>query len=187
MDFTYDSTLGLCDILRIVGSSTANHIQWGGNFGAQLANLNADETAGIDADLTAGGCVRVRTMGGLGSDVLRAGGGLGTGTAAHYNVTFYGHAGADILSGGAGGDALYGGPGPDTIAGGDGPDGVLWGEDGNDRVSGGPGDETLNGGAGRDELIGGDGEDVLKGGPGIDVCRGGRGQDTFIGCETIVR
>jgi len=187
MDFTYDSTLNLCDNLKIVGGPASDYVRWGGSFGAQVANLNADEADGIDADLSAGGCVRVRTDGGLGGDVLRAVGGLGTGQEADYFVTFFGGAGADILSGGAnGGDRLYGGPGSDTIAGRAGSDIALLGEDGNDSVNGGTGSDSLNGGAGRDVLVGGDGADRLNGGTGVDVCRGGPGKDTFVNCETIV-
>jgi RTX calcium-binding nonapeptide repeat (4 copies) len=105
----------------------------------------ADRTAGVTADLVAGGPAGEFGEG----DTLRA---------------------LEHLAGGAGGDVLrvpeggsvdvtsvYGGLGPDHVVGG----GRVAGGPGDDLVEGGSGADRLEGGGGRDRLLGMGGDDVL--------------------------
>jgi Ca2+-binding RTX toxin-like protein len=83
-------------------------------------------------------------------------------------VTMFGDAGDDHLTGNEGTNILVGGAGNDTLNGGG----------GNDRLEGGDGDDTLTGGAGSDSMDGGNDNDtffardntvdILDGGPGTD-------------------
>jgi Ca2+-binding RTX toxin-like protein len=203
IDFSYTSSILRCDRLVIVGSLESDHIVWGGGANA-TANLNADETEGIDADLTVLGCVWGGASGEGGSDVLSAAGEAGTGNPAGYLVFLWGGPGDDVLLGGDGPDRIRGGDGADHVTGGGHPDPMLDGGGGPDAIRGGPGRDRILGGGGPDAirggarsdgiagqgrgdlLVGGDGNDVLDGGSGFDTCRGGPGKDKFISCEKIV-
>lgn len=205
-------TLG-CDTLRIVGSSGPDAIRAGFLLEFDLVrhavNLNADETAEIDADVViAGGCkdatmIAFRVEGGAGSDTISAAGGAGIEFAADYRVSLDGGDGDDLLIGGTNRDRLVGGPrrdvlrgggGNDTLLGGAGNDALNAGGDddallggaGADLLDGGSGNDSLKGEGGRDVLRGGAGADVLDGGPGFDICKGGPGRDKFKNCEKIV-
>ncbi len=168
VNFHYYSTIA-CDYLRIVGSGEREVIRWGSISGHPTANLNAEETEDIDADVTTSGvCVEPEVVAGGGDDVISAAGGLGTGNPSIIHVFFNGGPGNDKLTGGRNGDFLLGGAGADRIVGGDDDDRVLLGGDG------------------RDVVVGGDGNDKLNGGAGYDVCKGGPGADRFVNCEKIV-
>ena len=91
-----------------------------------------------------------------------------------------GAAGNDSLSGHGGRDTLVGGTGNDDLAGGDGND-LLDGGTGADQLSADGGDDTLIGGTGNDSLAGGDGNDLLDGGAENDSLSGDNGNDTLIG------
>ena len=169
VNFHYYSTTA-CDYLRILGTNEGDVIRWGADDRRHpTANLNADETEDIDADLTtSGACVQPEVTAGDGADVISAAGGLGTGDPSWIAVFFNGGLGNDVLTGGRSNDALLGGAGADRIVGGDGDDIRLFGGDG------------------RDVLIGGDGNDKLNGGGGHDVCKGGPGTDRYVDCERTV-
>jgi uncharacterized secreted protein with C-terminal beta-propeller domain len=117
---------------------------------------------------------------------------------ANLQVSIFGGAGNDTLSGSAGSDSILGGDGNDQIEGGDGPDIIdgeaghdvilggrgadsLNGSLGNDRLDGGTEDDRLDGGAGNDLLIGGQSDDLLIGAAGNDILKGGAGADTIAG------
>jgi Ca2+-binding RTX toxin-like protein len=142
--------------------------------------------------------------GGLGDDLLIAGGGPATIYGGRGNDTIYGSSaddviygedGDDIIYGLDGDDTIYGGNGNDTIYGGKGDDrifgeagnDILYGNQGNDLIVGGLGDDILHGDLGDDELWGdnldgtGDGNDVLYGGRGNDNLHGGGGNDQLWG------
>jgi Ca2+-binding RTX toxin-like protein len=182
IDFT--SGTNVCDPFTILGSANPEYLRWGSESSTEWLNMNADETEEIDADLRVeAGCVFVRVLGGLGADKISAAGGLGTGTAARYRVTFDGGDGPDALTGGNAADVLRGGAGADVLSGGLGSDLQLNGGLGNDKISGGWGRDKLLGFGGRDKLMGGPDADFIDGGPGFDICRGGAGRDTLVNCE----
>ncbi|MDO8299394.1 calcium-binding protein [Lacisediminimonas sp.] len=87
-------------------------------------------------------------------------------------ISFYGTAGNDILTGYSGSPNKMNG-----LAG----DDRLTGNDGNDLLEGGAGNDTLNGSVGNDVLDGGIGADSLSGSYGSDtfVFRRGDGQDVI--------
>lgn len=119
-------------------------------------NLNADEQAGIDADVNVDGNLNSVSMDGFdGPDHLSAQGGAGTGEALLGQV---------YIDGGNHSDTTFGGDGPDTSYGANGAD-------------------TLRGMRGPDLLYGEVGPDSLNGGPGSDACDGGPGQNTVVNCE----
>lgn len=131
----------------------------------------------------------VTIHGGVGDDVLTAGGGVATFTGGVGNDQLTGGVradhldggdGSDVLVGGDGGDSLIGGPGNDYLDGGRDQD-DLQGGDGNDQLLGGRGADQADGQAGDDTVDGGDGEDMLFGGTGRDVITGGRGNDIIDG------
>ena len=69
-------------------------------------NLNAQEQAGIDADLRATGVEDLALYGGAGNDELSARGGRGSGIELQAGVALAGDGGDDLLVGGAGPDAM---------------------------------------------------------------------------------
>lgn len=184
IDFTYTST-ALCDQVRIEGTPEIDHITWGGGVDA-AANLNADETDGIDADLLVLGCAWGGASGGDGNDVLSGAGGAGTGAPASYLMIMQGGPGDDVMLGGAGPDRMKGERGADRLKGEGYSDPLLNGGPGPDIIRGGRGGDTLVGEGGRDLLVGGDGKDYLNGGRGIDTCKGGPGKDKFVSCENVI-
>jgi Ca2+-binding RTX toxin-like protein len=184
IDFTYTST-SLCDQFWIVGTPGVDYITWGGGLDA-AANLNADETEGVDADLTVLGCAWGGASGGGGNDLLSAAGGAGTGNPARYLMRLIGGTGDDVMIGGSGPDHQKGGRGADRLIGGPRSDPDLRGGPGPDVIRGGPGSDDLLGEGKRDLLVGGDGNDVLKGGAGFDTCKGGPGKDKYFTCEKII-
>jgi Ca2+-binding RTX toxin-like protein len=89
-----------------------------------------------------------------------------TATISAQELTVYGTATGETISGRNGAaNVLYGNEGNDTLNGGD----------GGDRLFGGDGNDTLNGNAGNDLLDGGTGNDYLNGGAGSDTYVFGRG------------
>jgi len=110
-------------------------------------NLNADETTGIDADLTMIIGIEERIVFGRGgADVISGGGGAGTGAAADFLLKLAGGNGGDEVTGGAVHDSIVGGDGPDVLKGGGGPDFIdsADGVSGNDQIFGGGGSDTCN-------------------------------------------
>ncbi len=127
--------------------------------------------------------------GGLGNDILIAGGG---------RTILYGNEGDDYLKGGPVNDIIRGGDGDDTIFGGDGNDTISggigrdiirgWrddddidGGDDNDAIDGGTGNDIIKGGWGDDIILGGLGRDIIYGGDGSDTIEGGRDADIIYG------
>ncbi len=117
---------------------------------------------------------------------------------ADIQVSIYGGAGDDTITGGAENDSIWGGGGDDSIDGGMGNDNInagsgddivsgdegddyIVGGGGNDTLAGGTGNDSIDGGAGADQLSGGYGDDTVDGGAGADTLRGGDGSDTLIG------
>jgi len=139
---------GGADYLRFEGSELGEHITIGksSGFGVQgRINLDANETSGIDADLTLIlGVEEVAVFGNGGGDVISGLGGDGTGDAAPFALTLRGHNGADQLAGGAAGDSIIGGYGDDILKGGAGPDDINATDfvSGNDQIFGGGGADT---------------------------------------------
>ena len=142
--------------------------------------------------------------GGIGDDLIIAGGGPATIHGGQGNDTIYGSStddviygedGDDLIYGQNGNDNIYGGDGNDTIYGGQGDDRIfgetgndlLYGNQGNDLIVGGFGNDILHGDLGDDELWGdnldgsGAGHDMLYGGRGNDILHGGGGNDQLWG------
>ncbi len=184
IDFAYGSALH-CAWLIVEGTPETDYITWGGGESA-MANLNADEADGIDADLVAAACAWGGASGGDGNDVLSAAGGAGTGGPAAFSVKLIGGSGDDLMLGGAGPDKMEGEGGADRLRGGGFSDPALKGGAGSDSIKGAGGADRLFGEGGRDLLVGGKGEDRLEGGPGFDTCKGGPGRDKFLSCEMII-
>ncbi len=131
------------DSLHIDVSDTT--IQGGDGFD----RIYVEGGAGVRLDMAASSIEYAE--GGAGNDVFDA-------SNATFDVTQYGNAGDDALTGGAGNDLLYGGHG-------------------NDIIHGGAGDDLISGGLGDDTMYGGDGSDIflLEPGSGNDVFDGGAG------------
>ena len=180
-------TLPAGTTLRIVGSSSRDHVVVGGSG----INLNADEAA-PDVDVTIAGTPSIVVEGGDGDDVLSAAGGTAEGSPVS-GVTLRGQAGADLLLAGTGPNTLDGGEGADTVdyaaaervvladlgAGtaehdGGALDTLLVVE----NLTGSPGDDTILGDAGDNVLRGGAGDDVVEGRGGDDRLFGDDGVDT---------
>ncbi len=87
--------------------------------------------------------------------------------------------------------SVFGSAAADTLSGRyDGPN-AIYGYEGNDSLTGGGGNDRLFGGEGNDTLTGYDGNDTLDGGAGDDLLKGGVGGDTYVfrrgsGNDTIV-
>jgi Ca2+-binding RTX toxin-like protein len=158
-----------------------------GMSGSQaVANLNAGEVDGIDADVTLTGVEEVAS--GFGpSNAIRGDGSAGAGGQPFgARLVLSGADGDDTLIGGAGKDVFYGNGGNDLLDSAGGNDGTLDGGPGNDLVRGGDGDDkqAISGGDGDDLVSGGPGgERTLDGGPGNDRVRGGAGRDRLFGDE----
>ncbi|XZE54543.1 LamG-like jellyroll fold domain-containing protein [Planctomycetaceae bacterium SH139] len=158
--------------------------------------LDGDDIVTIAEDIL----IPVELSGGLGNDVLTAGGGAAVLRGNEGNDQLVGSGLADTLEGGAGDDTLLGGDGNDLLIGGSGHDyldggrnedvlrggddhDVLIGGLGSDTIDGDAGNDTINGGRGNDVLRGGDGDDQISGGLGDDQIFGGGGNDTLLGEE----
>jgi hemolysin type calcium-binding protein len=157
--------------LRIISGDAPQTFALGSNG----INLNAEETAEIDADvfLTRYSLVTIET--GLGADSIRAIGGAETGTMP-FALPLH------VASGG-GNDLVQGGSADDLL------DGGL----GDDQVTGEAGNDVLTGGLGMDALVGNDGNDTVASRDGVvDAVDCGLGMDALdadladlrAGCET---
>jgi Ca2+-binding RTX toxin-like protein len=116
--------------------------------GVSLVRVDAgkgNDNVHVDANVL----VATNLMGGVGNDILVAGGAAST------------------MSGGAGKDSLTGSLFADMMAGDNGSD-VMAGLDGNDNMNGGNGKDVLDAGNGDDLVVGGNGRDALTGGAGAD-------------------
>lgn len=146
---------------QLQGGPTANYFTAGAppttlEPAPTKVNVNANEHAGIDADVFLNGAFNsVQMLGYDGDDRLSAQGGVGTGEALLGDVRLDGLLDSDTLIGGDGPDIIYAGNGPDTV----------------------------RGMRGADDLKGGWGGDSLDGGPGFDSCDGGPGTNTLERCE----
>ncbi|MDX6582675.1 MAG: hypothetical protein QOI10_1859 [Solirubrobacterales bacterium] len=158
-----------------------------GMSGSQaVANLNAGEVDGIDADVTLSGVEEIYTGFGPTNDIRGDGSAGAGGQPFGARLVLAGGEGDDALIGGAGKDVLLGNGGNDLLDGAAGTDGSLDGGPGNDLVRGGAGDDkqAISGGDGDDLVSGGAGGDrTLQGGPGNDRVRGGAGRDRLFGDE----
>ena len=135
------------DTVAIYGRSQADDIQLGVRDGllnttVPNANLNANETTGIDSDLIIGHDA-VEVYGMLGGDVVSGAGGAGTGKVFPNRLYIDGGEGNDTLTGGRAYDRIVGGPGADELFGGVAGDLLvtLDNESGNDRAYGGKGSD----------------------------------------------
>ena len=135
--------------------------------GGNKLNLNANESDGIDADVTISNADLTLYGTSLSDTVDGAGGGPGVPMAAS-NVD-------SVIFGG-----LIGETSPDTLIGGDGND-EIWGIGGDDQVAGGRGNDRIFGGAGLDLLDGGPGKDEIDGNGGNDTIDGGGAPDDLFG------
>lgn len=137
---------GPYDSIAIYGSSGPDVIRLGTKGGGGPANipvprinLNANESSGVDHDVTLLGVEKISILAYGGRDTVSGEGGAGTGEAATLPLFLNGGDGADVLTGGTNADALLGGSGGDTLKGGKGSD-ELKAEDGvagNDSSFGG--------------------------------------------------
>ncbi len=139
------------DSFEVFGSDTAtDNIVVGKSSGFAVfgkINLNADETTGVDADVTMIIGIEERIVWGRGGpDVISGAGGAGTGDPADFLLKLAGGNGGDDVTGGAVVDVINGGDGPDVLKGAGGPDKIDSedGVTGNDQIFGGPGSDTCN-------------------------------------------
>jgi hypothetical protein len=147
------------DVVSIIGQGADDHFVAGrssGGFGLLgRVNVNANESTGLDADITLVIGVEYLTLyGNGGADTLSGAGGFGTGESYIAKMSINGVGGADILTGGAAADWLIGGDGPDVLKGGPGPDNLnsqdgaggdqVFGGGGNDTCTVDPGDQTTS-------------------------------------------
>ena len=91
----------------------------------------------------------------------------------------YGGSGNDYVDGRDGADTLYGGAGIDTVIGGDGDDSVF-GQGGDDVIASGSGDDTVDAGTGDDYVDGFSGNDLIDANGGNDTLLAGQGDDTVL-------
>jgi hypothetical protein len=136
------------DVVSIVGQGASDHFVAGRSSGGFAllgrVNVNANESTGLDADITLViGVEQLTLFGNGGADTLSGAGGFGTGESYPANLYINGVDGADILTGGAADDWIIGGAGLDVLKGGPGPD-YLNSQDGagGDQVFGGLGNDT---------------------------------------------
>lgn len=119
------------------------------------------------------------TLLGAGDLSLFGNAGRNTLTGNNGDNYLHGQRGRDILRGEGGNDDINGGGGKDRLYGGKGDDDITGGS-ARDKLFGQSGDDTLDAGHGRDVLRGGSGDDILSGGRGNDKMIGGSGADTFV-------
>jgi Ca2+-binding RTX toxin-like protein len=177
---------GFADVVAIEGTPGPDVITFGTGQ-ADVVNLDADESANVDADVTLDGVDVHVVRAAAGADVVTGQGGDGTGSDFDSPLTLEGGDDADDLTGGsaadilrgqllgdsldgaAGGDHLFGGAGADQLVGDEGDD-RLTGESGSDTESGGSDDDTFDQGPGPDDdddLLGGEGD--VEGDGDLDV------------------
>ena len=176
-------------------------------FGTAGVNLNADEDAVRDADVTPTGIETFALTGSFDPDAvdrINASGGAGTGEPSPISLFADGNAGNDMMTGGDANDYLEGGLGDDQIDGGRGQDEASYANGTDDPVtvdltagtatgaghdslvsiesSGGPQseptDDTFIGNGRQNVFYGRGGEDRLEGRGEDDFMNGGEGQDT---------
>jgi len=147
------------DSLRVAGSNQRDTMVAGTLGGQSRVNLNADEEATVDYDLSVDDNVEGLAINGNGKgDSISATGSFGTGTVLQRAIVIAGGDGNDDLTGGRAADVL-------TDKSGTGDTDVLVGKGGNDTLSTRDGDR-------RDRAVGG---------PGDDTCVVDR-RDTTIAC-----
>ena len=159
IEFVVNSGAG--DWVALFGKSGADTVRLGTNNGQARVNINAQETTGVDADVTVNGTGTLYVSGAGGNDTIAANGGKGTGAALAPGASLIGGTGNDVLIGGAGGDTLH-----------------------TSTLDADPDDhDVLKGMGGADEIdaVDGDGLDEVEGGAGTDACASDAG-DTVAGC-----
>jgi Ca2+-binding RTX toxin-like protein len=186
------------DQLQIVGGAGADH--W--TFGEGGINLNANEPATVDADVTYPGVDSMDQLPQAGPDVIDGRGDDGTGGDFDLAMAVQSGDGGDRVFGGSLGDSIQ----PegfmttnsnDSIDGGGGRDTVDYRFDPNGvsvnlaaGTTTGAGTDSLNSieevygsDAGNDILIGNNQNNNLQGGGGNDTLAGGAGEDFLAGLE----
>jgi hypothetical protein len=159
IEFTVSSQAD--DVLAIVGRSSADRFRLGTTDAQSRVNLNAQETTGVDSDVTMIGAGSLWVFGVGGNDTISANGAKGTGSPLAKRVEFVG---------GTGNDALTGGPGNDSLSA--------------SSFDSDPDDHDVIKGMGGTDLIDaadGDGLDEVDGGGATDQCLTDVG-DTIVGC-----
>jgi len=142
------------DNIIVIGSSGPDHVRLGTkssggsplNLPIPRINLNADESTGIDDDVTHLGVEKISVLGEAGRDNLSGEGGAGTGGPSAISLFVRGDEGGDTLVGGMSNDVVEGSAGADTIKGGQGADEL----DASDGVAG---NDASFGGTGNDECV----------------------------------
>jgi Ca2+-binding RTX toxin-like protein len=196
---------GFSDQLILHGSDlAADHL----TFGQAGINLNANEPAPRDADVTYSGVDSTDQITGAGPDVVDGSGGDGTGAVFDIKMQVQSGDGNDTVVGGTvadsirpegfatsnSNDTLDGGPGFDRVDYLFEPDGVkvnlaagtTTGAGTDDLTSleevygSDTGNDVLTGNNRRNVLDGAGGHDRLSGGPGDDFLAGGDGRDTIV-------
>ena len=209
-----DRLLNATDILCRADGGEGDDWLSGGTAGDSLDGGNGNDFiyGGAGNDVVRGGAGDDSIFGCEGSDTLLGEDGNDTITdyAFHAgeqniidggngadNISGYGTASQEELSGGPGNDVIrafgiaevYGNAGEDTIYGSDMDDelygqedhDIIYGGAGNDLINGGAGDDFLYGGDDNDTLLGMDGDDLVQGQAGEDFCYGGDGDDQVSG------
>ena len=152
------------------------NIRMGRSGADRRVNLNANESDGIDSDVTLNGVDEVFASGASPNDI-RASGGRGTGDAPlDLPTRLWGEDGKDRLAGGSVGDQILGFEGVDR----------LFGGRGRDSIKAFEGPDRLFGQDGRDRLFGGLGRDRLNGGRRRDRCADSRRGTLFSRCEHLI-
>ena len=149
------------DVLAIVGRSGADRIRLGTTNGQPRVNLNAQETTGVDADITVNGTGSLWVFGVGGNDTISANGAKGTGSPLVSRIEFVGGTGNDTLTGGMGNDSLFA---SSTDA----------DPDDHDAIKGMAGTDLI-------DVADGDGLDEIDGGAATDQCVTDVG-DAVVGC-----
>ena len=203
IEFNLSFGAGLSDQLALIGSLGPDH--W--TLGDTGINLNADEAATIDADITYSGLETTDQVTHTGADVIDGSGDAVTGGDFDIRMGIQSGDGGDTVVGGSLGDSILpegfqqtnsndsikGGGGRDMVDYEPDPNGVSVnialgtttgaGTDSLDSIEdarGSPtGSDTLIGNNQLNNLKGLGGNDTLAGGGGEDYLEGGDGRDTF--------
>jgi fibronectin-binding autotransporter adhesin len=152
------------------GTETADTVQFGSTFNANIASLNLNTTS---VNLAIGANSKTIVYGRGGDDTIQQG-------SLARSAEFYGGDGNDYLSGGNLNDLLVGGAGADRLLGKEGSN-ELWGDNVGEQDLNVGGDDNISSGGGNDVIYGGGGNDSITAGGGIDYVYGGFGNDTIDG------
>jgi Ca2+-binding RTX toxin-like protein len=146
IEFVLDADATGVDLFDVTGGPADENLRYGDLGGGDLgANLNGDETNGVDVDAVASGFDRIFTDARAGADTVTADGtgGLFTGAVPV-------------------GVSLVGGNDDDTVRGGNGSNNLVEGDAGDDVLAGGTGGDDIRPGAGDDVADGGGASDTVS-------------------------